>query len=73
MSVQVLLVCRKHYIGLVIKGKVGDYLPASGYCQMVGCNDRAVRRVLIGEGKSANVAIDDKGRVQEEGLTLGAF
>ena len=33
MSVQVLLVCRKHYIGLVVKGKVGDYLPASGCCQ----------------------------------------
>ena len=73
MSVQVLLVCRTHYIGPVVKGKVGDYLPASGYCQMVGCNGRAVRRVLVGEGKSASVAIDDKGRVQEEGLTLGAF
>ena len=73
MVVQVLLVCREHYIALVVRGKVGDYLPASGYCQMVGCNDRAVRRVLIGEGKSANVTVDDRGRVQEEGLTLGAF
>ena len=65
--------CRKHYIGLVVKGRVGDYLPASGHCQMVGCRDPALRRVLIGEGKSADVCVDDRGRVREEGLTLGAF
>lgn len=44
-----LYVCRKHYLGLVLKDRVVDFLPEQLHdCQMVGCRSPSFREVLVG-------------------------
>ena len=72
---KVLDVCHNHFIGLVVKGKLADFVVekrANVRCQMVGCTSHAVRRVLILGQESRcvrEVRFLPDGSLWEEGIT----
>ena len=62
-----LYVCRGHYIQLVSRRKVADFVKYSlGFCQMVGCGKNAYRRVLINGEISGFVSVSEDGELVEE-------
>ena len=72
---KVLDVCHNHFIKLVVKGKLADFVVQkrdSVKCQMVGCTSHAVRRVLILGQESRcvrEVRFMPDGSLWEEGIT----
>ena len=66
MSGEVLLVCRGHYVALVARHKVADFLAYSlGSCQMVGCHKPSFRRVLVNGEVSPFVGLSPSGELVE--------
>lgn len=46
--VDILCVCEKHYIGLVVRQRIADYVPERFQkCWMFGCGLPSYRRVLL--------------------------
>ena len=64
-----LYVCRNHYLGLVSKDRVVDFLPDGlHHCQMVGCRFSSFREVLIGapgSRKTRYVSLSANGEIME--------
>ena len=47
-TVKILYVCQRHYVQLVVKQKVADYVPEHfEKCWMYGCGLPSFRRVLL--------------------------
>ena len=52
--VDILYVCEKHYIGLVVRQRIADYVPEHFQrCWMVGCDMPSYRRVLLRDASGA--------------------
>ena len=52
--VDILYVCHRHYVCLVVRGKVADYVPERFQkCGMVGCGMPSYRRVLLRDASGA--------------------
>ena len=69
----ILNVCRDHFVNLVVRNKVTDYLviwDSDVKCQMSGCRSRAVRRVLVLDADriSRRVSVSSDGSIIEEGF-----
>ena len=50
----ILYVCEKHYIALVVRQRIADYVPEHFQrCWMVGCGMPSYRRVLLRDSSGA--------------------